>query len=133
MGVLEAKKVSVGPQGVLTQAERYARGLDGGQYDFDGIRAPFLYSTNGKNIWFRDARHPLNRSRQIADFHTPDALREALGRDFDAGCTKLRATPNADPGLRPYQGAAIAAIEQAITDRKRRMLVAMATGTGKTR
>jgi Type I site-specific restriction-modification system, R (restriction) subunit and related helicases len=34
--------------------------------------------------------------------------------------------------LRPYQIEAISAIEQAIADRKRNMLVAMATGTGKT-
>ena len=34
--------------------------------------------------------------------------------------------------LRPYQIEANAAIEQAIADRKRQMLVAMATGTGKT-
>src|SRR5439155_832988 len=34
--------------------------------------------------------------------------------------------------LRPYQVEANAAIEQAIIDRKRQMLVAMATGTGKT-
>jgi type I restriction enzyme R subunit len=34
--------------------------------------------------------------------------------------------------LRPYQGDANFFIEQAIADRKRVMLVAMATGTGKT-
>jgi type I site-specific restriction endonuclease len=34
--------------------------------------------------------------------------------------------------MRPYQVEANTAIEQAIRDRKRKMLVAMATGTGKT-
>lgn len=48
VGVVEAKKVSLGPQGVLTQAERYARGLPAGVNDFDGLRVPFLYSTNGE-------------------------------------------------------------------------------------
>jgi type I restriction enzyme R subunit len=132
-GIVEAKKLSIGPQGVLTQAERYARGLAAGSYNFGGIHAPFLYSTNGEVIWFWDARHPLNRSRRVADFHTPPAFREMLGRDFEAECARLLATPNSDPGMRPYQGAANAAIERAIADRKRRMLVAMATGTGKTR
>jgi type I restriction enzyme, R subunit len=28
VGVVEAKKVTLGPQGVLAQAERYARGID---------------------------------------------------------------------------------------------------------
>src|SRR5881397_4076938 len=30
VGVVEAKKVTLGPQNVLTQAERYSKGLDGG-------------------------------------------------------------------------------------------------------
>src|SRR5437764_1001663 len=36
------------------------------------------------------------------------------------------------PRLRPYQKQANAEVEQAIADRKREMLQAMATGTGKT-
>jgi type I restriction enzyme R subunit len=62
IGVVEAKKVSLGPQGVLTQAERYARGLTSSEFDFDGLRVPFLFSTNGEVIWFHDVRHPHNLS-----------------------------------------------------------------------
>src|SRR5437879_9148057 len=40
--------------------------------------------------------------------------------------------PQTNARLRPYQGDASTAIEQAIAARKRQMLVAMATGTGKT-
>ena len=40
--------------------------------------------------------------------------------------------PHDHPRLRPYQIEANAAIEKAIAERKRQMLVAMATGTGKT-
>src|SRR6516165_4364930 len=47
-GVVEAKKLTVGPQNVLVQAERYARGLRNSSYNFNGLRAPFLYSTNGE-------------------------------------------------------------------------------------
>ncbi|HEU4406239.1 MAG TPA: type I restriction-modification enzyme R subunit C-terminal domain-containing protein [Polyangiaceae bacterium] len=130
--MVEAKKLTVGPQNVLTQAERYARGLEGSPYDFDGLRVPFLYATNGEVIWFHDVRHPLNRSRKVAAFHSPAALREFLGRDLDGGCRKLKATPFDHPRLRPYQRDACAAIEQAIAERKRHLLVAMATGTGKT-
>src|SRR5262245_11678777 len=71
--VVEAKKLTIGPQNVLVQAERYARGLRGGPYNFGGLRTPFLYATNGEVTWFRDARHRLNRSRRVADFHTPNA------------------------------------------------------------
>jgi type I restriction enzyme R subunit len=132
LGVVEAKKLTRGPQNVLTQAERYARGLPDGPFNFGGLRVPFLYSTNGQDIWFHDVRHPLNRSRRIAAFHTPTALQEMLGRDFDAACSWFPATPNIHPLLRPYQVEANTAIEQAIGRRKRQMLVAMATGTGKT-
>lgn len=130
--IVEAKKLGTGPQNVLVQAERYARGLRNSPEVADGFRAPFLYATNGENIWFRDVRHPLNRSRRVAEFHTPNALREMLGRDVGAACARLLTTPNAHPHLRPYQREANETIERAIADRKRHMLVAMATGTGKT-
>jgi type I restriction enzyme R subunit len=40
IGVVEAKRLSLGPQNVLTQAERYARGITGNPFNFDGFRAP---------------------------------------------------------------------------------------------
>ncbi|MBI5510429.1 MAG: DEAD/DEAH box helicase family protein [Deltaproteobacteria bacterium] len=132
VGIVEAKKLTVGPQGVLTQAVRYARGLTTSRFDFDGCKVPFLYSTNGEVIWFHDIRNRLNRSRKVADFHTPDAMRELLGRDFDGDCEALLALAQTSTRLRPYQLAANAAVEKAIAERKRHMLVAMATGTGKT-
>ncbi len=132
IGIVEAKRLTLGPQNVLTQAERYARGLQDGPFNFNGLRVPFLYSTNGEVIWFHDIRHPLNRSRKIAGFHTPEALQEMLSKDLDCACGALLSTPNAHPRLRPYQREANEAMEQAIAARKRAMLVAMATGTGKT-
>ena len=76
LGIVEAKKLTLGPQGVLTQAERYARGLPTGPFDFHGLRAPFLYSTNGEVIWVHDVRNPFSRSRKVSAFHTPAALQE---------------------------------------------------------
>jgi type I restriction enzyme R subunit len=89
VAVVEAKRVSVGPQNVLTQAERYARGIRNSRYNYGGLRVPFLYSTNGEVIWFHDVRHPLNRSRQVANFHTPSALREWMGRDPEEALARL--------------------------------------------
>jgi type I restriction enzyme R subunit len=132
LGIVEAKKLTSGPQNVLTQAERYSRGAVNNPLNFDGFHVPFLYSTNGEIIWFHDVRHPLNRSRKISRFHTPNALREMLSRDFDSACQRLATQPNNHPRLRPYQIEANAAIEDAVAKRKRHMLVAMATGTGKT-
>ena len=132
VAVVEAKKLTLGPQNVLTQAERYSRGVAASKLNFDGFRVPFLYSTNGAVIWFHDVRHKLSRSRPIAKFHSPTALREMLGRDTDAAVNWLETHSNDQTKLRPYQREANDAVEQAIADRKRQMLVAMATGTGKT-
>jgi len=132
IGIVEAKKLTLGPQNVLTQAERYSKGVEKSPHDFNGHRVPFLYSTNGEVIWHHDIRHPLNRSRRISNFHTPDALKELLTTDFDGACETILRTPNNHPMMRPYQIEANTAIEEAIADRKRQMLVAMATGTGKT-
>ena len=131
VGVVEAKKLSLGPQNVLSQAERYSRGVPGdGAWGEFGV--PFLYSTNGEVIWYHDVRHEHNRSRIVAAFHTPEALGEFLGRDDDAALSRLALLPNDGTRLRPYQRDANNAIEEALVKRKRHMLVAMATGTGKT-
>ncbi len=132
VGVAEAKKVSLGPQEVLRQAERYSRGLTGSPWDFGGFRVPFIYSTNGELIWHRDVRDPLSRSRTISQFHTPQALTELLARDEQAAMEQLRLNIAWHERLRPYQIEANQAIEEALSQHKRQMLIAMATGTGKT-
>jgi len=133
LGIIEAKKLTLGPQNVLTQAERYARGVTGNGFDFGGLHVPFLYSTNGEVVWFHDVRHPLNTSRRVACFHTPAAFSEMLDRDFEGACRKLDALPRNHKYLWPFQIEANKAVESAIAGRKREMLLAMATGTGKTR
>jgi type I restriction enzyme R subunit len=132
IGIVEAKKLTLGPQNVLSQAERYARGIQQTGLRFGEFGVPFLYSTNGEVIWHHDVRYALNRSRQVDGFHTPEALSEMLGQDFDEALRQLHALPNNNARLRPYQREANDAIEKAIAERKRAMLVAMATGTGKT-
>ena len=76
-------------------------------------------------------RHPLNRSRRVAGFHTTSALKELLARDFEGACEAALRLPHDHPRLRPYQKDANAAVEKAIAERKRNLLVAMATGTGR--
>lgn len=132
LAAVEAKKLTLGPQNVLVQAQRYARGFQGGTFNFHGFQLPFVYSTNGKVFWFQDLREPDSRSREVAGFHTPSALRGFLSRDTAFAQAWFRTTPIDDSSLRPYQRDAIASVERAILAGKRRMLVAMATGTGKT-
>jgi type I restriction enzyme, R subunit len=132
LAVVEAKKLAVGPQNVLQQAQRYAQALEPSPFDFNGFRVPFIYSTNGERIFFQDLRSPHSRSREVKRFHTPAALRELLGQDMAAATAALRSATIDHPALRPYQREAIAAVEQALQAGRRRMLVTMATGTGKT-
>ena len=131
LGVVEAKKVTLGPHGVLTQAERYSRGIPQHPRFQGEYGVPFLYATNGEQIRFHDVRREHNRSRWVSGFHSPDALAEMLARDLDAELATL-SNMIQNARLRPYQVDANAAIEQAIAEGKRKMLVTMATGTGKT-
>ncbi|OGW15355.1 MAG: restriction endonuclease subunit R [Nitrospinae bacterium RIFCSPLOWO2_12_FULL_45_22] len=132
LACVEGKKIQIGPQNVLQQAKRYARGFPGGAYSFGEYHLPFVYSTNGRIIWFQDLRDPLNLSREVAAFHTPQALMEMLNKNDAASRKWLRENEIGNKYLWPFQIEAIRAIEQAVMDRRRHMLVAMATGTGKT-
>ena len=126
---VEAKRLEVGTQNVIEQAKRYARTLDS-PYAFGDSRIPFVYATNGSQIHTCDLRDIFHYTREVTRFHTPDALREALGRDVAGADLWLRTNPIGDPD-RYYQQEAIAEIEKAIRNGKRKMLIAMATGTGK--
>jgi type I restriction enzyme R subunit len=130
LGIIEAKKVTVGPQNVLEQAKRYSKGAFEGPGNWDHHRVPFLYASNGEVIYFIDVRHSQNLSRKIFQFHTAPALEEFLGKD--SGHNWFEENPINIERLRTYQHAAIQATESAIAKGKRAMLLAMATGTGKT-
>lgn len=132
LGIIEAKRVAIGPQNVLEQAKRYAMGVFGGEGRWDGYRVPFLYASNGEIIWHLDVRHPRNISRRISDFHTCRALAEFYENDIVSGYHRLKTSPEPIEGLREYQLEAVEAVSDALINRKRSMLVAMATGTGKT-
>lgn len=132
LGIIEAKKVGVGPQNVLGQAKRYSKGAFQGVGNWDGYRVPLLYSSNGEIIWHIDIRDEKNISRKISNFHTADALWEMFNTNRAESYEWLRNRPVNIEGLRYYQQDAITATESAIRKGKRAMLVAMATGTGKT-
>jgi len=133
LGIIEAKKVTVNPQNVLEQAKRYAAGVFQGIGNWDGLRVPFLYATNGEVIWYLDVRGEKHISRKISNFHTAGALTEFIGKDIGTAQNWLETTtPDQIERLRPYQVNAIRRIESSIISGKRQLLVAMATGTGKT-
>ncbi|GHV41536.1 type I restriction-modification system deoxyribonuclease [Spirochaetia bacterium] len=132
LGILEAKKVGVGAQNVLEQAKRYAAGCKKMIGSWDDFKVPFLYASNGVEIHFADVREDGYYSRELLDFHTPDAMEELFNRDYDSAREWLSTTPNEIDRLRPYQKDAIHAFETGLLEKKRKMMLAMATGTGKT-
>jgi type I restriction enzyme R subunit len=150
IGAVEAKRSNTDVSGSLQQSKRYSRGLN----PADGLaeygapwgeyQAPFVFSTNGRpflkqietksGIWFCDVRRPSNLSRALEAWHSPDGLIALL--KMDAGKAESRlAKEGFEYGfpLRFYQKEAIQAVEQGVRDGKRQMLLAMATGTGKTK
>ena len=133
LGILEAKKVSINPQNVLEQAKRYASGVPKGCGSWNGHQVPFLFATNGEIIWFLDVRGEKSASRIIASFHTASALEGMFGFNWKPAHDWLLDTPpDLITRLRDYQRRCIIATEQAMFTGRRDLLLALATGTGKT-
>jgi type I restriction enzyme, R subunit len=150
VGTIEAKRRNKNVMAVLRQAERYASGFDMQEAHFaDGgpwqdFKAPFAFSTNGRpylkqvealsGIWRRDLRDPNNPSEVLTGWPSPRGILERLAVDKVAAHKELAEKPF-DFGfpLRHYQKAAIEAVENGLSENQRNMLVAMATGTGKTK
>lgn len=132
LGILEAKKVSVSPQNVLEQAKRYSTGCKNTLGVWNDFKVPFLYASNGFQIWFADVREDQYYSRELLGYHTPDAMQEMFERDIPQSKLWFQNTPNEIERLRPYQKKAISAVEKGLMNNKRKMMLAMATGTGKT-
>lgn len=132
LGIIEAKKLEVGAMNVLEQAKRYSRGAGKTIGEWFGYHVPFLYSSNGELIYFLDTRDSKNLSRQVFSFNSPDALTVFFNRDENVTFNWLKDKPIDNPYLRPYQKNAIQEYETKLQEGKRLMLLAMATGTGKT-
>ena len=133
LGILEAKKVTVNPQNVLEQAKRYAEGATQGAGNWNGFRVPFLYASNGEVIWHLDVRPAKPVSRIISHFHTAPALDALFARNPKPAHDWLLDTPpDLISRLRDYQRRCIIATEQALISGRRELLLALATGTGKT-
>src|SRR5436190_2189341 len=81
LGIIEAKKVSTGGQNALEQAKRYAKGVVHTIGSWNGYMVPFLYSSNGELVFYLDVRNGQNLNREIADFHSAQALKELYARN----------------------------------------------------
>ena len=153
LAVVEAKRQNIDVSGSLQQAQRYSRGFKpctetvmheqnwGAQGEF---RIPFVFATNGRpyvkqvetrsGTWFRDLRRPDNHGHALDGWYSPEGLTALLKQDADQAHQQLAGESfNYGFELREYQKAAILATEEAISHGQRQILLAMATGTGKTK
>ena len=149
IAVVEAKRKRKDVAGAIEQAKRYSRDYvftgeppaDGAPWGEYGI--PFLFATNGRpflrqlrtksGIWFHDARRSTNHAHPLEGWYTPQGLLDLLAQDTAKAEAKLKAEPSDYLPLRDFQREAIEAVEAAIATGTQDMLLAMATGTGKTR
>ena len=153
LAIVEAKRASRNIPSVLDQADEYARHIDldgrdrsgspiGGPWS--GRLVPFLFATNGRpwlkqlaeasGVWFRDARKEGNAARPLEGWYSPEGLWELFKMERAEAERKLDDFGfELDFPLRYYQKEAILAAERAIRGGKRTVLLAMATGTGKTK
>ena len=150
VAAVEAKRRRIEVSGAIDQAERYARdiSIEGGMATPGGpwseYRLPFAFATNGRpylrqldtksGVWFRDLRRPQNVRRALEGWYTPEGLQDLLRQDLDAADARLREEPFAYGfPLRDYQIRAIEHVENSLAEGERDLLLAMATGTGKTK
>ena len=110
---------------------------------------PFTFATNGRpyleqyntksGIWFLDLRQPDNAPKALRGWMSPEGIMELLNKDISARNQDLQEMSydllrdKDGLNLYEYQIRAIKAAEEAIINGRRNILLAMATGTGKTR
>lgn len=149
VAVVEAKRFKKDLPSVLGQAKRYARDIDPKEYllpasgPWGEFKVAFVYVANGRpylrqlqeksGIHFHDLRKPTNHPHALDGWPSPEGLQAALAADVSSADETLAETPVDLPGLRYYQVKAIRAVEEGIASGRRELLLAMATGTGKTR
>ena len=124
LAVVEAKKASLSYGAGVAQAKLYARLL----------KTRFAYATNGKEIYQIDMLS--GEEKLIPEYPSPEELWAASFEENNQIWERLAAVPlNTDGRFAPryYQENAVNAVMKAIASGRDRVLLTLATGTGKTR
>lgn len=156
-GILEAKRFDIDiPTALNVDSHMYSKGVEIFENvqlcegaPFGEYKAPFLFSSNGRGynkdlaeksgIWFLDARKESNLPKVLKGFYSPKDLKELLEKDDELANQKLKEESfeylesKFGLGLRYYQKDAIKSVEESLISGKKKVLLTMATGTGKTR
>lgn len=129
VGVLEAKREETDAFSsiVCEQAALYAKSVPN-IYQTYQRPLPFIFTSNGKELYFCDFREQDQCFKQIMTIPTPHELVKKLGiNDYFAGLPTLR-----KKGLRDCQYEAITELEKSFRSGQKRALMVLATGAGKT-
>ena len=129
VGVLEAKREDIDALSdkVCEQAVLYAKSVPH-IYQAYQKPLPFIFTSNGKELFFCDFRKQEQSFRQIMAIPTPYELVKQLGiSDYFAGLPTLR-----KKGLRDCQYEAVTELEKSFRAGQNRALMVLATGAGKT-
>ena len=134
---------------IKEEDEKYCIGKWQSGFQKDEFKVPFVFATNGRpylkqietesGIWFLDLRKNTNAPQALHGWYSPEDLLAKFKQNVDEADLKLENLPYdflRDPdglNFRYYQLKAVEAVEKAVVDGARHILLAMATGTGKTR
>lgn len=123
LAVIEAKRIGKHPTSGLSQAIEYAQKL--------GVR--FVYATNGQQFYEFDIK--FGSGDYINSMPSPENLLQRYYSKQDELKRTLQGIPfylTGDKSPRYYQEVAVNSAVGAIADNKKRILLTLATGTGKT-
>jgi type I restriction enzyme, R subunit len=134
IGTVEAKPEGFTLTGVEEQSGKYGKGLLD-IYPKWREPLPFAYESTGVETQFTNQLDPSPKSRNVFAFHRPETLLEYLEPDHQLN-NRLTKLPTSDQmpksNLWSAQIEAIRNLERSLAANKRRALIQMATGSGKT-
>lgn len=131
VGVIEAKREDEGHR--LTVVEEQSSKYANAKLKYlDNAQLSFVYESTGLITRFTDYRDPKPRGRNVFSFHKPDAIAEWIKKRKSLR-NRLLDIPTLNPtGLRPAQIVAIENLEYSFKKNRKKSLIQMATGAGKT-
>lgn len=114
---------------VAQQAEWYSKNpQDWVGLWFSTNQIPFVYLANGNKIYFKNMLESDSEYVELSEMHSPKKMLQMLGKKSEYG-----ALPRIEKkGLRDCQYAAEAELEASLKAGKKKALVILATGSGKT-
>ena len=124
LAVVEAKRTIYDPRKGQQQAKLYADCLE---QKFG--RRPVIFYTNGYQTWIWD--DVLYSHRTVSGFQKRDELERTIKKRNRLSLSEFQVNDNITN--RPYQKRAIKRVAECFENNRRKALLVMATGTGKTR